>query len=306
MGPTRLVGRPGDGPPVYTYELAPGVPPISVVRLSAGSMRDVDADHQHAHDFLLLAYFDRGGGSLRLAGKDWQIETGDVYIVAPGEAVGATDDPAGLSRVQAWAVYFPADALGRHASGVFLSWRAHPLLFPFVRGATGGAQRLRVPHADRPTWSHRFEELDRELRERRDGHREAALALLALLLIAVGRLAVDVVGDLRLSDEPLLADVFAFIEERHHEPVSLRDVAVAVNLTPGHLTTVVKRRTGRTVQEWITERRLAEARRLLSQTDLPVDQVGRRAGYGDAGHFTRSFKRMHGVTPVQWRRASRP
>ena len=40
------------------------------------------------------------------------------------------------------------------------------------------------------------------------------MARLTLLLVGVSRLAADVVGDLRLKDEPLLADVFGFIEAR--------------------------------------------------------------------------------------------
>jgi AraC-like DNA-binding protein len=165
---------------------------------------------------------------------------------------------------------------------------------------------LKVPAADRPSWSERFSALELELRQRRDGYREAVLAHLTLLLVAVGRLATDVVGDLRLKDEPLLAEVFGFIEERYREPISLRDVARAVSLSPGHLTTVVGRKTGRTVQEWIAERRMAEARRLLVETDLAVEEVGRRVGYGDPVYFVRSFRRAHGTTPLGWRRAGRP
>jgi AraC-like DNA-binding protein len=163
-----------------------------------------------------------------------------------------------------------------------------------------------VPPAERRSWSERFSALDLELSQRQDGYREAVLAHLTLLLVGVGRLAADVVGDLRLNDEPLLAEVFGFIEERYREPISLKDVARAVSLSRGHLTTVVRRKTGRTVQEWIAERRMAEARRLLVQTDLAVEEVGRRVGYGDAGYFVRSFRRAHGMTPLGWRRAGRP
>ena len=74
----------------------------------------------------------------------------------------------------------------------------------------------------------------------------------------------------------------------------------------GHLTTVVRRKTGRTVLEWIGERRMAEARKLLVETDLPVEEVGRRVGYADAHYFVRVFRRGHGATPLGWRRAGRP
>ncbi|HEX2285899.1 MAG TPA: helix-turn-helix transcriptional regulator, partial [Mycobacterium sp.] len=88
---------------------------------------------------------------------------------------------------------------------------------------------------------------------------------------------------------------------RHAEPLSLRDVAREVGMTPGHLTTVVRRRTGRTVQDWIIERRMAESRRLLADTDLPVAEVARRVGISDPGYFSRLFRRTHGTSPRTWR-----
>ena len=263
-------------------------------------------DRAHTHDFLALAYFERGGGSLRLGEREWAVEEGDAYVISPGEVVGAGEGRSGFREAEGWSVSFPPEALGSQAPGVFLSWRAHPLLFPFVGGAAGGAQRLKVPPDNRTFWSECFSALHGELRRRRDGYREAVLAHLTLLLVEVSRLAADVVGDLRLKDEPLLAEVFGFIEEHYRERISLKDVARAVGLTPGHLTTVVGRKTGRTVLEWITERRMVEARRLLVEADLPVEEVGRRVGYAGAGYFVRTFRRVHGATPLGWRRAARP
>src|SRR5215216_8162921 len=258
-------GRRDDGPPVYSYEAAPGRPPVSALRLGRGSSGGLPPG-AHSHNFLVLTYFERDGGSLRLGDREWRIEAGDVYLIAPGEIA----DPSGLEEAEGWSIFFQPEVLGSQVPGAFLSWRAHPLLFPFVRGAAGGAQRLKVPPAERPSFSEHLSALDLELRHRQDGYREAVLSHLTLLLVDVSRLAVDVVGDLRLNDEPLLADVFGFIEEHYREPISLKDVARAVSLSRGHLTTVVRRKTGRTVQEWIAERRMAEARRLLVETDLAV------------------------------------
>jgi AraC family transcriptional activator of pobA len=226
-----------------------------------------------------------------------------VFVSPPGEV----HDPSGLADAHGWAVFFPAEVLA--APGSYFSWRAHPLLFPFVAGAEkpgGDARRLVVSKAERPAWSARLSALDLELRERREGYREAAMAHLKLLLVGVSRLAVRVVGDLRLNDEPLLAEVFGFVEERYRDHVSLKDVARAVSLSPGHLTTVVRRKAGRTVLEWIAERRMAQARRQLVETDPAVEEVGHRVGYKDPGYFVRTFRRSHGTTPLGWRRAGRP
>jgi AraC-like DNA-binding protein len=57
------------------------------------------------------------------------------------------------------------------------------------------------------------------------------------------------------------------------------------------------------VQEWITERRMVQARRLLAATTLPVSEVGRRVGFPDAGYFARTFGKAHGTSPARWRQA---
>jgi hypothetical protein len=92
-----------------------------------------------------------------------------------------------------------------------------PLLFPFVGPAAGGAQRLRVPTGERAVWSAHVAAIERELREPRDGSNEAVLAHLTLQLVSMSRVSVDLGHDLRLRNEPLLADVFEFIEEHYRE-----------------------------------------------------------------------------------------
>jgi AraC-like DNA-binding protein len=279
----------------------PGELPVSTWHLGDG-WEPGDSFEEHAHDFPGLAYFQTAGGVLRTGRRDWPIEAGDLFVIAPGDVMGSID-ASDLAGANGWGVFFTADALGHDVPGAHLAWRTHPLLFPFVRGGAIGALRLRVAEPDRTEWSTRIHALHDELARRRDGYREAALAHLVLLLVGVSRLAGDVVGDLRENREPLLAEVFDIIERRYPHPLSLRDVAAEVNISPGHLTSTVRRQTGRTVQQWITERRMVQARRLLAATELPISEVGRRVGFPDAGYFARTFGRTHDMSPAQWRRA---
>jgi AraC family transcriptional regulator, transcriptional activator of pobA len=302
----RLTGRKVDGAPVYEYRRTPGAPPVSVLRFSADQLTAAHAtgDHAHAHDFLVLAYFEHGGGSFRLGDREWPLRTGDAFVIAPREVVrfGEHDPDA---TAAGWCVFFPPEIIASEALSGSLGWKAHPLLFPFVGPAAGGAQRLPVPPGERATWTQHVAAIERELEAPRDGSTEAALAHLALLLVGVARISIDIGHDLRLRSEPLLASVFEFIEEHYHEPISLATTAAAVGLTPGHLTTVVRRKTGRSVQRWITERRMAEARRLLRETNLPVEAIAARAGYRQPSYFIKHFRRDHTLTPATWRRSAR-
>lgn len=302
---TTASRSPGEGVPVFALSPDPGVPPIGMLRLGAPRSPQPPVGRPHAHDFVALSYFERGGGALTLDRDHWPTRAGDVVLIAPGEVVAyepaETDEPEPLG----WGVFFQPEALGSIDSGVRLSWRGNPLLFPFVGGVGGTTGRLQVPPQDRPAWSQRLTAMWDELHRSDDAHREAVHAHLTLLLVEVARLTGPMPTEMLLRHDPLLARVFTVIEDRYHEGVSLSDVAHALHVTPGHLTTEVRRRTGRTVLEWITERRMTQARRLLTETGLPVGEIGQRVGYVDPAYFTRAFRRAHGMAPSKWRRASR-
>ena len=287
-----------DGPPGHTAVAAPGVPPIAVMRIDLEHVARV-ASGSHVHDFPALVYFERGG-STGMAGVP-HIADGDLFVIAPGDVLTIGTAEA-LAATGGWSVAFLPEAVAGAVPGALLSWLAHPLLCAFARRAGGGLLRLSVPAEERAEWIRRIRALEGELRDRRDGFREAAMAHLVLLLVGVARLAGT---DPPAGGDPLIAAVFATIDSRYTGPLTLGDVARAVNLSAGHLTTTVRRRTGRTVGEWIIERRMAQARRLLTDTALSVEEVARSVGIPDPSYFARQFRRTHGLSPRRWRHAER-
>jgi YesN/AraC family two-component response regulator len=104
-------------------------------------------------------------------------------------------------------------------------------------------------------------------------------------------------------DCPKLAAVFRFIEENFHRSINLGDVAQKAGYSAAYLTNLVQSETGRSIKQWIIERRMAEARLLLKQTEQSVRQVAEASGYHDAGYFTRQFRQFHGATPQTWRQS---
>ena len=288
--------------PVVGYARTPGVPAVTLHRGTGPGPMGGASLGSHVHDFLVLVHVEDGEVTLRVDARTWSLRAGDVVVVAPGTVVTPLAEPADPGT-QVWTLFFPADLVDADAPSSPFAWRAHPLLYPFTRGGRPGGERLHVPPADRAAWLAGLDALAEELRDRRDGYAEAARAHVTLLLVRLGRLATDVPADLRDHDETLVAAVFDALEARFCEPITARDVAAAVGRSPGHVTTVVRRRTGRTVGRWVTERRLQEARRLLAATDLTVAAVATRVGYRDPGYFIRRFRAAHGLTPQEWRRA---
>lgn len=104
---------------------------------------------------------------------------------------------------------------------------------------------------------------------------------------------------------PKLHEVFQFIEANYHQSITLCDVAQAVGYSSAYLTDLVRRQTGKTVNQWIVERRIAEARRLLMETDQTGNEIALSVGYQSEGHFFRQFRQYHGTTPQVWRNCQR-
>lgn len=107
--------------------------------------------------------------------------------------------------------------------------------------------------------------------------------------------------DTIFPDCPRLTAVFDFIEAHYQQPINLTDVAQAVGYSPAYLTNLSQSHTGRTVKAWIIERRMAQARDLLTNTADSIKHIAESIGYGDAGYFTRQFRKLHGATPQVWR-----
>ena len=296
--PARLRAVRPDGTPVYRYEHRPGVPPVSVIRFDTEAHTGLPPGHRHAHDFLVLVYIEQGTGSFTLDGAERRLCAGQVYAVPPGQIIGisAIDE---LARCWGWSVAFTPDAVPDLAALSPLAWAHHPLLAMFAAWAEGG----QVAEPDRARWSAWLTDLAEELADPgRLGAREATAGLLTRILVATARLASP--ASMRAPD-PLVERVFNQIEATFRDPVSAGDVARALGYTPGHLTTVVRERTGRPVLEWITERRMTEVRRLLRETDLTLAVIAERTGLRDASYLVRRFRDRHGTTPQQWRLGER-
>ena len=108
--------------------------------------------------------------------------------------------------------------------------------------------------------------------------------------------------DLLLPSVPEFNEVFEFIEANYDKGITLCDVAKAVGYSPAYLTNRVKLETGRTVNRWIIERRIAQALFLLDSTKQSVEQIATAVGYQNTCHFFRQFRQYQGTTPQAWRK----
>ena len=85
------------------------------------------------------------------------------------------------------------------------------------------------------------------------------------------------------------------------EPVSVSQLAAMASLSPSHFAALFKRRIGYPVLQYQTMLRMSRARELLDTTTRTIATVSAEVGYSDSFYFARQFKRIHNVTPREYR-----
>ena len=94
--------------------------------------------------------------------------------------------------------------------------------------------------------------------------------------------------------------------ERLAEPLGVAAMARHAGVSPRTFARRFRAETGTTPLQWLLAQRVLEARRLLEATDLPVEEVAWRVGFGTAASLRDHFRRATATTPTAYRRSFQP
>jgi AraC family transcriptional regulator len=102
-----------------------------------------------------------------------------------------------------------------------------------------------------------------------------------------------------------LRRVLSFIAENHERELNLEELASEAAMSTFHFAREFKRATGTTPHQHLIRFRVERAKALLTESQLPLAEVGLRTGFSHQSHFTRLFRRLTGTTPQSYRLMSR-
>lgn len=101
----------------------------------------------------------------------------------------------------------------------------------------------------------------------------------------------------RIKSDDLSDKFFHLLAVYYKENRSVRFYADKLNITPKHLTTAIKKATGRPVLDWLHEAVMIEAKMLLKTTDMTVLQVSDKLNFSSPSAFIQFFRKHTGTTP---------
>ena len=148
--------------------------------------------------------------------------------------------------------------------------------------------------------------LRREVETHCLGEVSAVAALSCLILVALFRLshAPAVAAAPRQHDLRSFRKFNDLVEQNFTRHWTIPDYVAALNMTETRLHDLCRRVAGKSPKSIAHERLLLEARRLLTFSQFPVNEIAGALGFDDVGYFCRFFKRQLGVTPSNFRRSS--
>lgn len=96
-----------------------------------------------------------------------------------------------------------------------------------------------------------------------------------------------------------------FINDNLKEPLSINILCKNLNVSANYLYDAFHKNLNCTVNNYITGQRIKHAKRLLIETDFPICRVAEEVGISNYTYFFRLFKKMNGISPNEYRKASR-
>ena len=99
-------------------------------------------------------------------------------------------------------------------------------------------------------------------------------------------------------------EIIRYIKENYNNFISLDIVAQKFGMNASYLSTYIKKKIGMSFVEYMRTLRIANAKKLLTETDLDIAKISENLGFSDTSSFIRYFKKSEGITPKQYRTTS--
>ena len=106
-----------------------------------------------------------------------------------------------------------------------------------------------------------------------------------------------------LTKEDSVADqICTYIDSHFKEDIHRDELAELVFLNTDYMSRIFKKEKGVSISNYILQKRVDEAKKLLCGSSLPINTVSLHIGYSNFSYFTKMFKENTGLTPLEYRR----
>ena len=243
--------------------------------------------HEALHQFELL---ERGSVVATIDGVSHSLASPAAWMVSPGTIHGFSYEQASAGHV----VTVPSVMLRQSLAALPQpAGRLEHPIFVHKRKIGEGLDELREL----------FAKLANEFRSHQFGRSEALRARAVLLALWFMRHDMATTAGLqrRVAQDALVQQFRTQLERRFRARWTVADHAVALGVTPDHLSRRCRAATGLGARDLVHDRLMLEARRMLAYTSAPVGEIAHQLGFDDPAYFSRLFAKRCSQSPSGYR-----
>lgn len=261
--------------------------------------------HIHTHEFAELIFVVEGCCEQEIDGIRYEAEAGDLLFVNYGQthAFRALSDDLCYYNLYYVPEFFSEELINsENIYDIFES----SLFREFSGVRTKLTQLVKFTGNEYREIKKIIEDMHRELKAKDPGYRSVLNGYSRVLYSKILR-------KLKSSDDGgmdqgcinrIIAECMAYIDARCFEKLSLKEIAEHTFYNPAYLSRVFKERCGVSLSEYIKEKRMQEAARLLLDSELSNEEIMYQVGYSDKKQFYKCFKEIYQDTPSEYRKKS--
>lgn len=248
-----------------------------------------DSSKPHRDHHYLLMVATHGRFQINLDFKEWTINVPGILLISPGQVHHIVE----LNEPQGWAISFDPSVMDNELQAIMEKCFRSPITLDRQTAFYQQAVTL-------------MDLMDKLQSGGPSAHGIKAIRSLldALLSLIAGELITQPAssGQTRTSRGAIIEQAFNQLLKQHYKSWKQpAQYAAELNISVAHLYDTVKEITGSSVASQIQQYAILEAKRLLYFTNLNVKEIGYELGYSEPVYFGKLFKKITGVTPLQFR-----
>lgn len=257
----------------------------------------------HIHEFVELIFIVEGTCEHWIDGEKYLAEKGDLIFVNYGQthAFHATTKEYQYYNLLYVPQFFSEELI--NSESIYDIFEI-PLFREFNNLPINSTQIIRFRGNEYQEIKKTVEEMEKEFVEKRIGYRSILNGYSRILFSKMLRKIKNADSDkeLQIYISRITSECLEYINQKCFGKITLQEIAEHTFYNPAYFSRIFKEQVGVTLTDYIKEKRICEAARLLCNTDLKIDDIMRKVGYTDKNHFYKNFKEIYDMTPASYRK----
>lgn len=273
-------------------------PLVAVMDFSKVS-ETIDQHTKITTDFYSIMFKNYCSNHIKYGRKAIDFQDGNLICIAPGQVIEIDNEVAPREDMLGWGLFFHPDLI--RATALYEKIQQYGFFEYEI------SEALHLSEKEKTILYELVQKIESELKENIDDYSQPiVVSSIDLLLEYCKRFYGRQLITRREANSSIVSTIentlkAYFANKEINELPSVKNLAAQVHLSPGYLSDVLKKETGRNAQDLIHYYLIEEAKTRLLKSDLNINEIAYAMGFEYPQYFNKLFKLKTGKTPVEYR-----